>query len=267
MGVSSLFLYKLGKGMHDLGQYIESDPFRQPQPAIWQVIDDGPQELVGSNLKEAKELVSKGFRISVHSPSGIHFNLAHHNAQIRAQVIRRMKNSLDSAGSCEALWWTMHPGYDIQGGSRLDEAKKNNDESIQELWDYAHSVGIVLLVENAPPEPGFDMTSPERFIDISSQTGIKLKVAFDLGHSKISGNVANFIDRLSKAFVTVECSDNDGKRDLHLTLEEDNLEWKKTIDHLCDIGYGNAYIVETNEDPLPSFSSLSTYISKRFLLS
>ncbi len=267
VGVSSLFLFKRGKGIHDLGQYIESDPFRKPQPTIWQVIDEGPQELVGSNLSEAKELVSKGFRFSVHSPSEKHFNLAHHNAEIRNHAISRMKKSLDSAASCEAAWWTLHPGYDIQGGRMLDEAKKNNDESIQVLWDYAQSIGIMLLLENAPPHPGYDMISPDRFIDLNSQAGINLKVAFDLGHGKMSDNITNFIDRLSRAFMTVECSDNDGKQDLHVTLEGDNLEWKNAIDHLCDKGYANAYIVETNEDPLPSFFSLSSYISKRFLIS
>ncbi|MCZ6615725.1 MAG: TIM barrel protein [Thaumarchaeota archaeon] len=267
IGVSSLFLFKHGMGIQDLGRYIESDPFRKPQPTIWQVIDDGPQELVGSNLIEAKELVSKGFRISVHSPSENRFNLAHHNSQKRNQAIHRMKKSLDSAALCEAAWWTIHLGYDTQGGSMLDEAKRNNNESIQILWDYAHSIGIVLLVENSPPHPGYDMISPERFIDLNAQTGIKLKVAFDLGHSKMSGNITNFIDRLSKAFITVECSENDAKRDLHLSLDEDNLEWKNAVDHLCDNGYVNNYIVETNEDPLLSFSSLSSYISKRFLIS
>jgi sugar phosphate isomerase/epimerase len=266
VGVSSLFLFRQGRGIQDLGKYIESDPFRKPQPTNWQVIDDGPQELVGSNLSEAKELVSKGFRISVHSPSEIRFNLAHHNAQIRDQAISRMKNSLDSAALCEATWWTLHLGYDTQGGKMLDEARGNNNESIQILCDYAHSLGIMLLVENSPPYPGYDMISPERFIDLNSQTGIKLKVAFDLGHSKMSGNITNFIDRLYKAFITVECSENDAKRDLHLILDEDNLEWKNAINHLCDNGYVNNYVVETNEDPLLSFSSLSSHISERFLI-
>lgn len=267
VGVSSLFLFRQGMGIQDLGKYIESDPFRKPQPTNWQVIDEGPQELVGSNLSEAKELVSKGFRISVHSPSEKRFNLAHHNARIRSQAISRMKNSLDSSAMCEAAWWTLHLGYDTQGGSMLDEARGNNNESIQILWDYAHSIGIMLLVENSPPYPGSDMISPERFRDLNSQTGIKLKVAFDLGHSKMSGNTTNFIDHLSKSFVTVECSENDAKQDLHLSLGEDNLEWKSAVDHLCDNGYVKNYIVETNEDPLISFSSLSTYISKRFLIS
>ncbi|MFQ6010723.1 MAG: sugar phosphate isomerase/epimerase family protein [Nitrososphaerales archaeon] len=266
VGISSQFLFQEGKGVHDLAEYIESDPFRKPQPAIWQVLDEGPQQLVGSNLKEVKELVSKGFRISVHAPNEKQFNIAHHDPRTRNDAIHRMKNSLEAAASCEAVWWILHAGYDTQGGRMLDDVKENNNDSIQKLWDLAHSLGIPLLVENAPPLQGYDLVSPERFIDLISGAGIKLKVAFDIGHSKMSKNIPDFVDRVSSAFMTVECSDNDGEQDLHLPLEEDNPEWKGTIDRLCDTGYAKAFVVETNEDPLPSFSALSKYVSQRFLL-
>ena len=124
---------------------------------------------------------------------------------------------------------------------KLDEAYKNFETSIKDLYRYNIENNIILCIENNVVEKHnyiknhnrylFSFLSDSRFIR-QLITKYKIKILLDLAHLKISANVLgfdknNFIDKYLDHIKIVHMSENNGLTDQNFPLNSDTWFWKK----------------------------------------
>ncbi len=141
---------------------------------------------------------------------------------------------------------TVHP--DMRREQRDQDALATaNADSIARLAQVGQNLGVRLMVENQA-----GAYSQVRYLrpifDAAPEAGFHL----DAAHSNLSGDY-NRIDELLEAFasrlVHVHMSDNKGGDwDLHLPLGAGNIDWRRVIRSLKNVGYDGTVTLEVFAD-------------------
>ena len=141
---------------------------------------------------------------------------------------------------------TVHPDMRREQRDQVALAAANAD-SIAHLAQVGQSLGVRLMVENQA-----GVYSQVRYLrpilDAAPAAGFHL----DAAHSNLSGEY-NRIDELLEAFanrlVHVHMSDNKGGDwDLHLPLGAGNIDWRRVIRSLKNVGYDGTVTLEVFAD-------------------
>ncbi len=237
-----------------------------------------------SYIKGIKYLVSTyNVGASCHIPTNL--DLGQTNIDMRNEVIRQIKLCIDYAKEMKVTILPVHPGtiltMDVPSTNEtpvkqhLQEAgkkKKINARNltvslIQEVADYAEENGMIIAVENLllPQEIAYGAYELNEIITLIDR--VNVKALYDCGHAyRTNQDVGEFIDILGENLCHVHLNDNDGTCDLHLQLEDGNIEYNKIFEALNRIDYKGALIVETNykdyTDLILSAQIIDKYLKK-----
>jgi len=197
-----------------------------------------------------------GIKLTVHSPLDTVSNISNPDVDARQTALRKLRQSIDDSVDIGAVAFVQHPGlktFDIENGWEL------NCESLLSLIDYGNSRGIKVLIENMAPKKSY-MSSPSEFSEFIKTNNVNLDIAFDTGHAHISGNIAEFIEKLASHFFMVHITDNDGLTDSHLNVGEGTIDWKKLVGNLHKQKFDGMYIVEAVKEPMKSIDAMKIFL-------
>jgi len=254
IGASTLYLIYAREPFEAIEREITAE--REEKPELWEVFDSLHHALDKMRIKRLKELVGVGYKLSLHSPFEPWINIADREPSRRKQAIMRMKDSIDAAAELEAVFFTLHPG--VYSGLIEDKRKMSllNADAIVSLYDYADSRGIVLSVENMPPNRDYFLVTPQEFLDIKEQSGLKLKITFDAGHANLAGLIDEFLKTLVEYIFEVHVHDNRGGLDEHLEVGLGSIDWPKIVKELYIRDKLVYYVAETYKPPFKSVAWL-----------
>lgn len=254
IGASTLYLIYAKEPFETIEREITTE--REEGPELWEVVDSEHHALDKMRIKRLRELVSVGYKLSLHCPYDPWINIADKEPSRRKQSIMRMKDSIDAAAELEALFFTLHPG--AHRGLVEDKRKTNllNADAIASLCDYADSRGIVLSVENMPPNLDYFLVTPQEFLDIEEQSGLDLKITFDAGHANLAGLIDEFLKTLGECVFEVHVHDNRGGLDEHLEVGLGSIDWLKIVKELYMREKSVYYVAETYKPPFKSVAWL-----------
>ena len=254
IGASTLYLIYAREPFEAIEREITAE--REEKPELWEVFDSLHHALDEMRIKRLKELVGVGYKLSLHSPFEPWINIADREPSRRKQAIMRMKDSIDAAAELEAVFFTLHPG--VYSGLIEDKRKMSllNADAIVSLYDYADSRGIVLSVENMPPNRDYFLVTPQEFLDIKEQSGLKLKITFDAGHANLAGLIDEFLKTLVEYIFEVHVHDNRGGLDEHLEVGLGSIDWPKIVKELYIRDKLVYYVAETYKPPFKSVAWL-----------
>ncbi|MEM3386938.1 MAG: sugar phosphate isomerase/epimerase [Nitrososphaerales archaeon] len=266
-GVSTLYLIHMREPFEAVEREILFEREDAEKPDLWEVVDSEHHALDKKRINSLKELVSVGFKLTIHGPYDPWINIADREPSRRRQSITRIKGSIDAAAELEAKSFNLHPG----GYRGFNEDRKRlsiiNCEAIASLHDYASSRGIFLSLENMPPNQDYFMVAPEEFLELKEKSGIDLKVTFDPGHANLAGFIDDFLNTLSKHILEVHVHDNRGELDEHLEVGLGSVNWTKIFTELAAKEQRVNYVLETYNQPFKSLAWIKQQLSaleKRF---
>jgi len=267
IGASTLYLVYAKEPFEAVKREITAERDEGEEPELWEVVDSEHHALDKVRINRLKELVSIGFKLSLHCPYDPWINIADRESSRRKQSIMRMKGSIDAAAELEAEFFNLHPG--AYRGFVEDKRRLSllNADAIVNLYDYADSRGIVLSVENMPPHMDCFLVTPQEFLNIEEESGLDLKITFDAGHANLAGLVDEFLKTLGERIFEVHVHDNKGGFDEHLEVGLGSINWLKIVNDLYSKGRQPYYVAETYRPPFKSVAWLKEKIGaleKRF---
>ena len=256
IGASTLYLIYAKEPFEAVEREITAEREKEEEPELWEVVDSEHHTLDKVRVKRLKELVNIGFKLSIHCPYDHWINIADREPSRRKQSIMRIRESIDAAAELEALFFNLHPG--AYRGFEEDKRRMSvlNTDAIASLCDYAESRGIVLSVENMPPNIGCFLVTPQEFLDIEEECGLDLKVTFDAGHANLAGLVDEFLKTLGERIFEVHVHDNRGGFDEHLEVGLGSIDWLKIVKELYIRDKSVYYVAETYKPPFRSVAWL-----------
>ncbi|MEM4312209.1 MAG: sugar phosphate isomerase/epimerase family protein [Nitrososphaerales archaeon] len=222
---------------------------------LWEIVDDGEYSLNRERVSLLKKFLELDVRFTVHSPWN-NLNIASLDDPLRAQSVRRVKESIDYASNLEALNIVIHPGSKPSDSEKMRRAKELNEASLTALYDYASSCGIRASIENMIPLSDKFLERVEDFKEFYLNTKINFPITFDVAHAFLGGMVKDFLKELAKRFCCIHVSDNRGSYDEHLCIGDGNINWKEIILTLKASNPSAFYIIESVKEPFESFKRL-----------
>jgi len=179
-----------------------------------------PRNVLMVNTIDFEIFDSYDIDIFLHSPT-IDLNPASLNPGIRQETLLQLKETIDLAAKIESSIVTTHPGMI----HRLEERVRNlgmhySIETLKEVNEYSEEVGINFSVENMPNRYAYFCNSSAEHQLFVDRCGCYATV--DLGHANTTANPASFFNINNILYYHV--SDNNGKKDQHLTLGEGSLD-------------------------------------------
>jgi sugar phosphate isomerase/epimerase len=256
VGLSTQYLQPSRDPFEKVVEEIKTHRNSNRTPDYWEIVDVGKQSLRKKEVDILASLSSEGYRFTVHAPYEENLNIAELDRERRRQTLMRLRASLDAAANIEARVWIFHPGHRRVEDANLGQIQRINQESITTLYDWAKASGIDSAVENMPPDKEQLMVIPSDFEDFFEVTGLRLPIAFDIGHAHLAGICDEFIVRLFKYFQVIHVHDNMGASDDHLNLGEGVVKWKDLVLLLKNKGFYGLYTVEAKRRPYESILSL-----------
>jgi len=111
------------------------------------------------------------------------------------------------------------------------------------------SARAVLCLENHYPYDYEGLNelggTPEDFLEIfESAASPYLGFCLDYGHSHMSSNTLEFIEKLSPHLKYTHLADNAGNRDSHLPLGEGTVDWEEVLGQTLNSGFNGPFVVE-----------------------
>jgi len=249
-------------------------PLRKALEVLPRALDAGVEviELVDEALHSLRgrkiDMVIKAFSgldvsISVHAPF-VDMNIGSPYEPMRRFCILRHFKSMEAAKRIGATSWVFHPGLRTGITHHYPGVEwRSTMRSLRELYGRAEELGLEALLENGPEPFPFVLKKVEDFERLFSEVGgdIDIKLAFDIGHAHICGQVGEFIRSFGPHIRYVHAHDNDGKSDLHLGIGKGTVDWPSVVEELKSIGYGGPVVVESVEDVWGSLAKLKELLA------
>lgn len=163
---------------------------------------------------------SYDIEVFLHSPT-IDLNPASLNPGIREETLKQLKETIDFAEKIDAKAITTHPGLIHRLEERIRKyAMKHSIEILKDANQYAEEIGIKFSVENMPNKYAYFCNNADEHRIFLEECGCYATV--DVGHANTAMDVGSFFNLKNIAYYHL--NDNDGKKDMHLTLGEGNLD-------------------------------------------
>jgi len=222
-----------------------------------EILDDGTHELDKKRVVTLKEAAkSYSLEYSVHAPFA-DINIASPSKNMLNASMKRLKQSMVYTNMLDAKLWVFHPGAKTGIGQFYPGADwKQNNESIQELYDKAEEYGINIALENLPAKYYFFMSKPEEFVRFYRETNLPIGIVMDVGHAHLEGQIEPFFNMLADKIVHIHASDNNGLDDQHLGIGEGKIDYKWFQQTLKKMGYNKSVIIESMTDVPESVKKL-----------
>jgi len=248
-------------------------PLKKAVSSLHRALDEGVElvELVDEGLHALnrrrlpflkRELSSLGLSVSVHGPF-VDVNIGSPYEPARRMALRRHFKSMEMASSIGAMAWIFHPGL-LTGLSLFHPGIewRQTLRSIRELHEKALELGLNIFLENGPDPIPFVLKKAEDFSRLLSELGeeIDIKVAFDIGHAFICGQVEALMDVLGDRIGYVHAHDNDGSFDAHMAIGSGGVDWPTVIEELRAMSYDGPVVVESVEGVWESLRFLKSLL-------
>lgn len=204
---------------------------------------------IEDELKEA--LQQHSMNVVCHLPTFVY--TADLTPGIRKASLDEMINSIRTAGRIGAKKAVLHPGYIIGLGPLVMEtAMAHAHDSLCTIVKEAGLQGLTLCLENMFPKY-HSFFEPHKFTSVF-KTFPELKLTLDTGHANIDDpaqtRLYEFIQRFPDRIGHVHVSDNLGIRDDHSRIGMGNINFKKFMKALRQVGYDDSITLEIfSDDP------------------
>ncbi|MGA3289729.1 MAG: sugar phosphate isomerase/epimerase family protein [Candidatus Bathyarchaeia archaeon] len=227
-----------------------------------EILDDGTHELDKKRVVTLKEAAkSYSLEYSVHAPFA-DINIASPSKNMLNASMKRLKQSMVYTNMLDAKLWVFHPGAKTGIGQFYPGADwKQNNESIQELYDKAEEYGINIALENLPAKYYFFMSKPEEFVRFYRETNLPIGIVMDVGHAHLEGQIEPFFNMLADKIVHIHASDNNGLDDQHLGIGEGKIDYKWFQQTLKKMGYDKSVIIESMTNVQESIQKLKQLLA------
>lgn len=139
----------------------------------------------------------------------------------------------------------------IHGGSH-DDARLGvaitRQAMAQAAGEYERA-GVVICLENHYGWEYHDchelFSTPEELLEVfRALAGPAVRVCLDYGHSQMTGNTEEFLERLAPYLAYVHLADNMGVDDDHLAFGEGVVPWRRVLEKTRSVGYMGPFTVE-----------------------
>lgn len=174
-------------------------------------------------------------------------------ASLRQTALQEFRRALEAARDIGARMMTVHYRA-IPPLLPAECCPEWHLEVLRPLCAQAAELGITILLENAPRQPG-QIDHITRILAAIPNLGFHL----DSGHTQVEGGTDMFetyLERLGHRLMHVHLSDNDGSWDQHLPLgavRRGDIDWPARIARLKAVGYDSTISLEV-------FSPERTYL-------
>jgi sugar phosphate isomerase/epimerase len=222
-----------------------------------EVLDDGKHELDKKRVAMLKEAAkSYSLEYSLHAPFA-DINIASPSKPMLNTAMKRLKQSMSYANALDAKLWVFHPGTQTGIGQFYPGADwKQNNQSIQELYETAEEYGVNIALENLPAKYWFLMNKPEEFARFYRETNLPIGIVMDLGHANLEAQIEPFFNMLADKIIHVHASDNNGIEDQHLGIGEGKIDWNWFAQTMKKMGYDKSVILESTTNVPESLQKL-----------
>jgi sugar phosphate isomerase/epimerase len=227
-----------------------------------EILDDGTHELDKKRVVTLKEAAkSYSLEYSVHAPFA-DINIASPSKNMLNASMKRLKQSMVYTNMLDAKLWVFHPGAKTGIGQFYPGADwKQNNESIQELYDKAEEYGINIALENLPAKYYFFMSKPDEFLRFYRETNLPIGIVMDVGHAHLEGQIEPFFNMLADKIVHIHASDNNGLDDQHLGIGEGKIDYNWFQQTLKKMGYDKSVIIESMTNVPQSIQKLKQLLA------
>ncbi len=260
LGLSLLFL--LGKPLKKALSVVPRAVEEGVQ--VIELVDEAFHSLSGKKLSLVADALSCfDLSIAVHGPF-VDVNIGSPYEPMRRFALRRHFRSMEAAAKIGASSWIFHPGLRTGVTYYYPGVEWHKTiQSIREIYRKADELGITALLENGTEPVPFVLKKVEDFERLLSELGgdVDLKLAFDVGHANLNGQIQDFIRAFPGLIEHVHVHDNDGKSDLHLGLGKGTVNWPEVIRALKESGYNGPLVVESVEDVWESLAFLRSLLA------
>ena len=179
---------------------------------------------------------------TIHAPF-MDVNIAALGSKSRANSIEQIKDSIDLANRIDAKVVVVHPGLiPFLAREMPEEVYKVSDNSIKEIGDYSHDLGVNTTIENMPAFETMIYQDMNRLNETLVE--FDMGMTFDIGHAHHSGISPDemYFDSIKH----IHAHDNMGDEDSHLALGEGNIQLKDIITTFKNKKYDGIYMIEVN---------------------
>lgn len=175
--------------------------------------------------KLMSRLQSSGIRAhSVHSPFGQGYDISSPNDEVHERGVDALIDAIEIASVIGASKVIVHPSDVLHNcrNRRLERARG----VIREVSTIASESGVVLAVENLPPDY-LGHTKEELFALVEGIDPHLVGFCFDSGHANLSDDFVGLAEALLPHAFTTHLHDNDGKNDQHRFPGEGTINWRQ----------------------------------------
>ena len=201
-----------------------------PAAATWQL---RPAE-VASMLRD--------HNLSVVGHTAYYLPIGHSFESVRKAAVEELKRAAEFFAKIGAKWMNVHP----DGHAPFVEERSvvlRNIESLRELVEFAHPLGVGIMLENVPGRFNNSLQLTPIF-DAVPQLGLHL----DIGHSNLAverNTATELITQFGRRLAHVHVHDNrGGHADLHLAVGMGQIDLKKHVRELRASGYDQTITLE-----------------------
>ncbi|MFN7924989.1 MAG: sugar phosphate isomerase/epimerase family protein [Bryobacteraceae bacterium] len=144
----------------------------------------------------------------------------------RRQSVDEIKRAIEVAESLPYAYFIQH-----LGSSREEYDPRKIEAawaSLEELNAFARDLGVEILLENLAN----GTATPERLIELVTETRLPNGFCLDTGHAQLSGGVEAAFDAMKERVRSTHIHGNDGVKDQHLAPLDGSLDWKRAMELL-----------------------------------
>ncbi len=227
-----------------------------------EILDDGTHEVDKKRVSLLKEAAkSYNLEYSLHAPFA-DINIASPSKAMLSASVKRLQQSMEIANAIDAKLWVFHPGAKTGIGQFYPGVDwKQNNQSIQKLWEKAEKLGLNIALENLPAKYYFFMSKAEDFARFYRETNLSVGIVLDLGHANLEAQIEPFFNLLTDKIVHIHASDNNGVEDEHLGIGRGKINYNWVAEMLNKVGYDKSVIIESITDVPDSLRKLKKLLA------
>lgn len=189
------------------------------------------------------EIAEEGARLGIEfSQSHLEFynvlDPAVRDRQLREEMVRR---GIIASGKLSAKWAVFHPGtVYVDGAYSREKSLEGNIEYVKPHLETAAACGVGLAAENLPDKEKRRFAgAPEEligFVDALDSPG--LGICWDFGHGNLMKiDQAAWLKKIGFRLKAVHVADNCGQWDEHRAPFYGNIDWRRMVEVLKEIGF------------------------------
>ena len=192
-----------------------------------------PEVLSDSDIDFFRKILTRaGVNVTLHS-TFYDINLATINSFLKKATLDCYRNYLDLAQQIGAKVMVLHGGYLHKDAIGIPElvhiARQNLLDNLKILGDYGEQKGVVIGLENSPPNRNMLMVPDwEQQLEILRKLNHpNVKAVWDMAHAYLHGlDLYDYYRYIKEYLVEIHIHNNDGREDLHLGIQRGKIDYR-----------------------------------------